>query len=86
MPTIDLQNPAVQEVIFVVISLWSLVWKGLSLWKSAHKEHKVWFVLLLIVNTLGILEIVYYFWLNKIDYSKLSSKFAGLKAKVWRKK
>ena len=74
MPTIDLQNPAVQEIIFVVISLWSLVWKGLSLWKASHKEHKIWFVLLLVVNTLGILEIVYYFWLSKVNFSALKDK------------
>jgi methionyl-tRNA synthetase len=86
MPNIDLQNPIVQEVIFIAISLWSLVWKGLALWKAAHKEHSVWFVLILIINTLGILEIIYYFWLSKVDYSKLDAKISDLKLKIWRKK
>jgi hypothetical protein len=86
MPSIDLQNPVVQEVIFVVVSFWGLVWKGLALWKASQKQHKVWFVLILVINTLGILEIIYYFWLSKVDYSKLENKIKELKGKLWRKK
>ena len=86
MPNIDLQNPIVQEVIFITISFWSLVWKGLALWKASRQGQKVWFVLLLVVNTLGILEIIYYFWLSKVDYSKLNTKINDLKLKIWRKK
>ena len=40
---------------------WSLIWKGFALWSSARHGHKVWFVVLLVVNTLGLLEIVYLF-------------------------
>ena len=39
--------------------VWSLIWKGLALWKAARAGEKTWFVVLLIVNTLGILEILY---------------------------
>lgn len=40
---------------------WSLFWKGWALWKAAKNDSKVWFVVLLLVNTLGILEILYIF-------------------------
>ena len=86
MPAIDLQNSTVQQIIFIVISLWSLVWKGLALYKAGRHERKTWFILLLVVNTLGILEILYYFWLHKIDFSKLQDKITSLKNKLWRKK
>jgi len=43
------------------IVVWSLVWKGWALWKAARAESKVWFVVLLIVNTIGILDILYIF-------------------------
>lgn len=46
---------------FVVLAVWSLVWKGLGLWHSAQHKHKIWFVALLVINTLGILEIIYLF-------------------------
>ncbi len=46
-------------IIIIIVALWSLVWKGLALWKSAQKGDKIWFVIMLVVNTLGILEIIY---------------------------
>ena len=39
--------------------VWSLFWKGYALWRSARNSQKGWFVFLLVVNTLGILEILY---------------------------
>jgi methionyl-tRNA synthetase len=57
-------------VIFTIISIWSLVWKGFALWKSAQKKSIVWFVVLLIINTLGILEILYIFVFSKMNLRK----------------
>jgi divalent metal cation (Fe/Co/Zn/Cd) transporter len=45
----------------LIIVAWSLVWKGLALWKSAREGSNIWFVVMLIVNTVGILEILYLF-------------------------
>ncbi|OIO48290.1 MAG: hypothetical protein AUJ32_00865 [Parcubacteria group bacterium CG1_02_40_82] len=47
-------------VIWLAI-LWTLPWKGVALWKSARNGQKIWFVVLLILNTLAILEILYIF-------------------------
>ena len=45
--------------VIVLVVLWSLPWKGVALWKAAQLSHKKWFIVLLIVNTLGILDIIY---------------------------
>lgn len=45
--------------------IWNLVWKGWALWRAAKNDAKVWFVVLLVVNTLGILEILYIFVFGK---------------------
>lgn len=45
--------------LFVLIIIWSTIWKGLALWKSARKGSPVWFIVLLLLNTMGILEILY---------------------------
>jgi len=58
----------------LLISLWSLVWKGLALWKAASKKDVVWFIVLLIVNTLGILEIFYVFVFSKDRPAKSDEK------------
>lgn len=53
------------SLLFVPLMLWSLVWKGLALWKAARQGSPGWFVALLVINTVGILEIVYLFVLSK---------------------
>jgi hypothetical protein len=56
--------------LFGILMLWSLIWKGMALWKAARNESKVWFVVLLLVNTIGILDILYIY-----VFSKKSNKF-----------
>ena len=51
-------STSLQVLIFVLI-IWSAVWKGLALWKSAKLGQKTWFVIMFILNTAGILEIIY---------------------------
>lgn len=48
-------------LIFVLV-LWTIVLKGYALWSAARGGQKKWFIALLIVNTFGILEIVYLIW------------------------
>jgi len=43
----------------LILMVWSLVWKGLALWKAAREGSKAWFVVLLVLNTAGILDILY---------------------------
>lgn len=50
--------------------VWTLAWKGVALWKAAQKEDKVWFIALLLINTLGILEILYIYIFSKPKTSK----------------
>lgn len=46
---------------FGLFALWTLIWKGLALWKSARNDQRYWFVALLLINTAGLLEILYLF-------------------------
>ncbi len=48
-----------------LVLLWVLPWKGVALWKAARNSHKKWFIVLLVVNTLALLEIVYIFYFSK---------------------
>lgn len=45
----------------LLVTLWTLPWKGWALWIAAKNGHKKWFIALLIINTLAILEIIYIF-------------------------
>lgn len=53
-----------------IVFIWSLAWKGIALWISARKTHTIWFVIILIMNTMGILEILYIFLFSKINLNK----------------
>ena len=67
--------PVWAPVLLVLLVLWSTVWKGLALWKSARLSHKKWFIILLVVNTVGILEIIYiYFVAKKYSVETVESK------------
>jgi methionyl-tRNA synthetase len=39
--------------------LWSALWKGLALYRAGKRAQPGWFVVLFLVNTLGLLEILY---------------------------
>ncbi|KND46708.1 MAG: hypothetical protein AB201_02610 [Parcubacteria bacterium C7867-006] len=51
--------------LMAVVVLWSIPWKGVALWKAARLSHKKWFVVLLLANTLGILEIFYIYFVAR---------------------
>lgn len=54
--------------------LWVIPWKGVALWKVVKNNHKWWFIALLVINTLGILEILYIFIFGKRKVEKLIEK------------
>ena len=57
-------NPQYLSLIFILV-LWELVWKGIALWKAARESQKYWFIAILILNTAGILPILYIFLFKK---------------------
>lgn len=50
-----LDNPNV----LLPLIVWSGFWKGLALWRAARLKQLGWYIALLIINTLGIFEIIY---------------------------
>ena len=65
--------------ILVFAIFWSLIWKGLALWKAARQGSKKWFVALLIINTLGILEILYLYVFSKKDVRAEKAEYEQIK-------
>lgn len=56
-----------------LLIVWGLFWKGLALWHSAQRSEPRWFIAVLLINTLGILELVYLFAFAKLRFSELFS-------------
>lgn len=52
-------------VFMLAIVLWTLYWKYQALWYAAKHDHKWWFIAMLVINTVGILEIAYLYYFSK---------------------
>lgn len=64
-------------ILWIVLGVWEAIWKGIALWKAGRNNHMVWFVILFILNTVGILPIIYIAFFSK-------KKAADVKAKKKR--
>ena len=51
--------------LIIAVLIWTLPWKGVALWKASRLSHKKWFIALLIINSLAILEIYYIFFVAR---------------------
>jgi hypothetical protein len=52
--------------IFLIITLlWILPWMTWSLWRAARNNQRIWFIALIIFQTIGILPILYIFVFQK---------------------
>lgn len=60
--------------VLAIAVIWSIFWKGLALWHAGRRAQPWWFVIMLVVNTLGILEIIYLFAVAKVKGSELFTK------------
>lgn len=56
---------------FSLLIAWSFAWKGWALWRAARLKHVGWYIALLIINTIGIFEIIYLIVTNK-KYAELN--------------
>ncbi len=56
-------------VFWVILSVWSIFWKGTALWHSSSQKQKTWFIAILVINLLGLLEIAYLFKFAKKRYT-----------------
>lgn len=69
MYSVDL--PIWSYIIIIPLVVWSLFWKGMALWHAAKHGDKFWFVFLFLVNTLGILDIIYLIIIGKLKAGSL---------------
>ena len=58
------EQPGTFALILALV-LWSAIWKGFALYRAGSLNSVPWFVVLFILNTAGILEILYLFVFSK---------------------
>ena len=70
------------------IIVWTAIWKGIALWKAGRHNQPAWFVVMLILNTVGILPIIYlaFFQGKRVDTIEQIKKAPAKKKKVKKKR
>lgn len=48
--------------LIIIAAFWTIALKGFALWHAARNSQKGWFIALLVINTVGILDLVYLIW------------------------
>jgi len=51
-------------MIFLIV--WSLALKGVALWHASRRNEKGWFIAILILNTVGVIEVIYLLLIAKV--------------------
>lgn len=59
------ESPQIHPLVVFILFIWSILWKGFALWRAAKYGQKSWFIAILVVNSVGILEIIYLFGFAK---------------------
>ena len=59
------QVMAIPPTVFLIFIFWELIWKGIAMWKCGRNNQLVWYIAILILNTIGILPIIYLLFFQK---------------------
>jgi hypothetical protein len=60
--------------IIALVLAWVLPWKGVALWKAARLHHTKWFIVILVLNTMAILDIIYIFYIARKETLELEER------------
>ncbi|MBU0999323.1 hypothetical protein KKG24_03410 [Patescibacteria group bacterium] len=66
-------------ILLLILTLWTIPWKIYAVWLAAKRDQKKWFVILLLLNTVGILEIFYIFKIANKKWIEVRKDFG----KAW---
>ena len=67
---------------FYILLVWTIIWEGIALWKSGRNNQIVWFVVMFILNTAGILPIIYLLFFQKKTFmQKVNEKVKKISKK-----
>lgn len=58
------------------LAILELILKGFALWRSAKNNQPIWFIVLLVINSLGILPLIYLIVVDKnYVFKELQKRF-----------
>lgn len=79
----NLVNLTQNNIFIMVLVIWEIVWKGLALWFASKNNQKIWYVAILLINSIGIIPLVYLVFFRKDK--KLIDALRPLSRKIFKK-
>lgn len=61
----DTTLTSMEATAIIILVIWTFIWKGIALWYAGGNKDKAWFIVLLLLNTAGILDMLYIFIFSK---------------------
>ena len=58
--------------VLIILTVWETIWKLIAMWKAGRNNHLAWFICIAIINTIGILPIIYILIQRKKKNSNIS--------------
>ena len=63
------------KIVLILLAILAVPWKIYAVWLACKHNHKKWFVALVLLNTLAVLEIFYIFYILKKRWSDVKHDF-----------
>lgn len=75
-------NENLDIILIAVITIWSTILKGAGLWRAANLKQRNWFIVMLIINSVGIIELIYLFRFaeKRLTLKEVKGWFKNLKS------
>ena len=67
-----------QLVLTIILLIWTIPWKIYSLWIASKRNDRAWFIAIVILNTVGLLEIIYIFFVAKKSWTDVKKAFTSI--------
>lgn len=49
----------------IALAIWDIIWKLVAMWYAARDKQKLWYILLVLFNSIGVLPILYIYVIRK---------------------
>ncbi len=69
-----LRIPSTFLIFIIMVAIWDGIWKLVAMWKAARKGSIPWFIILAIINSAGILPILYIFVFSEMKLEKKTGR------------
>jgi hypothetical protein len=66
---------SITAFVTLAVIVWIVFWKGYALWLAAKHGNRIWFLVMLVLNTCSLLDLYYIFFIEKKTWVDIKEVF-----------